>query len=207
MVNYYNDMPIVRDAKLLNERVIAAGISIEHHNQLSKLLDQAKNISNRMKNKELTDLDATEELLDSAAEMYGDDTNGALTDLGIVVGGLDTVSHFRPCTIRRNECNALFDYYIGYEAFVPDQTALANYLNPHDDNQVRHFFAGVAGANAPTRGPGMIFMYARERAEEDREMYLKSFEFFRFLTGKPHYQYGGHSLNDAGTWVRENLGP
>lgn len=157
-----------------------------------------------MKIGKLTDVEALALLLENAAPRYGNDVNGFLTDIGIVVGGLDATGII-PLQID-NQHTRLSQYYIGYDAFDPETTGFLTNLNPDSDNQVRHFLAGASGSN---RGGGVAeyLLLRRERDNSaDYALFELSFEFVDFLNGKNYGRAHGPSrLDAAGDWVRNNL--
>jgi hypothetical protein len=178
----------------------------EHDERLRDLRVEAEALSESMQQGEITDLEALELLLDVVAEEYGDDVDGALMDLGIVVGGLDTTGVIPRQIDENNPDDPLYRYYIGYSAFDPEQTGFALRLNPNNDNQVRHFLAGTAGYSA-TGGIGGAYLWLQEDSPADRALYLEAFEFVVYLVGNPQTHYGGHPLSDASAWLQVNLGP
>jgi RHS repeat-associated protein len=194
------------------------GISYEHDKKLRTLRLKAEILSESLQSGEMNDLEVLEELFNYAANAYGDDVDTAIMDLGIVVGGMDTTGDI-PRPIAEGDPNdPLSQYYIGYAAFVPEQTAFSNRLNVNNENQIRHFLAGVAGSYA-ARGFGELGMYGDEFCDmfvrcgggggtsEDLRLYARAFDFVHFLRGNPAYRIPGHPLSEAGAWVRENLGP
>lgn len=181
------------------------GVSQEQHERLIAIRDEAEILSALMQSGEISDLEALALLMDFAAPMYGDDGVNFLTDLGIVVGGLNG-------TTIIGQGDPMNQYYVSYAAFDPETTGFAHELNPNDENQVRHFLAGAAGYN--TAGVfGGIGMYADEVRDiygifggsggsvADLRLYARSFEFAHSFRG------GIAPLSGAGDWVLNNLGP
>lgn len=129
--------------------------------------------------------------------MYGTDVNGYLTDLGIVVGGLDGTRR-----IVANDPNDPYgEYYVGYDAFDPSftgqTTGFDSTYNPNNQNQVRHFLAGASGSEN-YGGLAETFMLATETEPFDDALYGQAFDFVDYLNGS-------NPLSDAGDWVLNNL--
>lgn len=121
--------------------------------------------------------------------------NGFLTDLGIVVGGLDATG-FPPSPI--NAGDPLSQYYVGYNAFDPEEnsTGFRQEYNPKGDNQVRHFLAGASIADNLGL-PGIVYVRTMEEAPEDDALYSAAMTYVYFQAC--------HPLSMAGSWVRKNL--
>jgi hypothetical protein len=157
-------------------------------------------------------------------EAYGteayEDTGGFIYDLGIVVGGLEinpppewlpsvieqlfahggfpTLQELEAMTSYQmgwdpNDRRSVFgQYYVGYEAF--GTTGFAPAFFEEGENQVRHFFGGLAGATAYF-GAGRERMLARDRDNlPDYNLHLKAFELADHL-----------NVNAASDWVIANL--
>lgn len=114
---------------------------------------------------------------------------------------------------ENNPNDPLLQYFVGYSNFDPADgtTGFAENLNPRDENQVRHLFAGLAGGNA-RGGLGELGMYTfelwQDGAPEDMRLYTKAFALVQFLVGNPALPLNaGHPLSDASNWVMENLTP
>jgi hypothetical protein len=172
------------------------GVSQERHERLRAIQEEAELLSLLMQSGAITDVEALARLLDFAAILYGDDVNGALTDLGVVVGGLDG-THI----IDENDPNErMGQYYVGYAAFDPAEgkTGFLSTYNPSDDNQVRHFLAGASGAeNYGLLGNAV--MRAQETNPADDALYGQAMVFVNYLGG-------GAPLSSAGDWVLLFLG-
>ena len=168
------------------------GVSREQHERLRAIQEEAELMSTLMHSGEITDVEALARILEFAAPLYGDDVDGLLTDVGIVVGGLNGTTVIGPD-------DPMSEYYVGYNAFDPDAgtTAFNSTYNPNDDNQVRHFSAG-ASASANYGWPVELFLLAQEPAPEDDAVYRQAFALVDFLQSDV-------SLRDAGGWVLSNL--
>ena len=176
-------------------------ITPEHDERLRDLREEAEALSESMQQGEITDLEALELLLDVVAEEYSDDVDGALMNLGIVVGGLDTTGVVPRQIDENNPDDPLYRYYVGYSAFDPEQTGFALRLNPNNDNQVRHFLAGTAGYSA-TGGIGGAFLWLQEDSPADRALYLEAFEFVVYLVLQRKVRSESSQLNQFGFAMR-----
>jgi RHS repeat-associated protein len=174
----------------------ALGVDQEQHERLTIIQQEAEYLSRLMEMGDITDVEALAMLLGYAAPMYNEDVDAFLTNLGIVVGGLDTTI-FPPQVIGGD--NPLSQYYVGYPAFDPDITGFNVEYNSNNENQVRHFLAGASGGNL-YGGIARPYLLLQERAAEDRALYERAFEFVDYLNGDV-------PLNSAGEWVQNNLGP
>ena len=169
----------------------APGISQEQHERLIAIRDEAKYLSALMKAGKISDVEALALLMDFAAPMYGDDVDSFLTDLGIVAGGLN-----RTTVINENDPNEpMNQYYVGYDAFDPEDTDFKKIYNPNYENQVRHFLAGASGS-ANYGGAGEAILLAQEPSAEDDALYGQAFRFVDYLNSNDV------TLADAGNWVR-----
>jgi len=157
-----------------------------------------------MKLGKLTDIEALALLLEMAAPRYGGNMDGYLTDIGIVVGGLDATGIIPE---QIDSSNPLNQYCVSYDAFVPETTGFLQELNPRNDNQVRHFLAGASGSNRGGVVAEAILLRRERDTPEDYELFEKSFEFVDFLYGMNHTHAGVGTtrLGSAGEWVRNNL--
>jgi hypothetical protein len=175
----------------------APGVDKKQHERLRALQEEAELLSALMKMGEITDVEALARLVEFAAPLYGDDKNNFLTDLGIVVGGLEITHDIPFFNVIRND-DPLNQYYVGYSAFDPehDTNGFIRKYNPMDENQVRHFLAGASGGNA-YGGLGRPYLWLQEDAVEDRLLYEMSFIYVDFVYVYP--------LNATGDWVRTNL--
>lgn len=168
------------------------GVSQEQHQRLRAIQEEAELMSTLMHSGEITDVEALARILEFASPLYGDDADGLLTDVGIVVGGLNG-------TTVIGADDPMSEYYVGYDAFDPEigTTAFNSTYNPNDDNQVRHFLAGASGS-VNYGGLGEAILLAQEPSPEDDALYRQAFAFVNFLQS-------GASLRDAGDWVLSNL--
>ncbi len=179
------------------------GITQEQHERLMFLNILSKSLSKRMKNGEITDVEALALLLDISAKRYGNDVDSYLTDIGIVVGGLDTTDII-PKAIDSN--NSLNIYYVGYSAFDPEITGFKTELNPNNDNQVRHFIAGASASNHLGMLAETRLLLSEQLGSEDYKLYQMSFEFVDTLRGTNYGKVQGpNHIYLPGDWVRENL--
>jgi hypothetical protein len=185
----------------------APGIDWDRHERLLDLRDKAEHLSQLMHAGKLTDVDALSQLFSSATHTYGTDKYGLLSDLGIVVGGLDTRGALPQLIPDSRPGDAMGQYYVGYGAFEPQdgtQSGFRTDLNPRQDNQVRHFLAGAAGRNLS--GFHAMSMLAQETAAEDRALYRQAFAFVDWLFGSPAAPGSGHNVAEAPGWLADNLG-
>ena len=92
-----------------------------------------------------------------------------------------------------NDPRSVFgQYYVGYEAF--GTTGFAPEFFEEGENQVRHFFGGLAGATAYF-GAARGIMLARDRNNlPDYNLHLKAFELADHL-----------NVNTASNWAIANL--
>jgi hypothetical protein len=123
------------------------GISQERHDRLCNLHDEALRLNELVLNGDVTDVEAVMMLMDYAAGFYeANAVDDFIYDLGIVVGGYDAFSGV-PLIGRLIETNAsdsLGQYYIGYDNFRTIPSGFAPELEEPGENQVRHFFGGLA---------------------------------------------------------------
>jgi RHS repeat-associated protein len=175
-----------------NQTLPPPGVSQQRHESLRALQEEAELMSTLVHSGAITDVEALARILDFAALMYGSNIKGFLTDLGLVIGGLDG-------TTVVSQGDPMSQYYVGYDAFDPGAgtTGFNIAYNPNDDNQVRHF---LAGASASENYGALIekYLLAQEQSPEDDALYGQAFAFVDYLNS-------GVPLSDAGNWVLNNL--
>jgi len=183
------------------------GIAQERHDRLCNLHDEALRLNEIVLNGELTDVEALMMLMAYAANLYDtNDVDDFIYDLGIVVGGYDAFSGV-PLIGRLIETNAsdsLGQYYIGYDNFRTIPSGFASEFEEPGENQVRHFFGGLAvgrrGALARFAAVEIQERFLPEAGgrtvnQNDVNLHRKAFELAANMA----------DVNKADTWALNNL--
>ena len=182
------------------------GVTQDEHERLVAIREYALLMIALMRSEKITDVKASAMILDHFAPIYGQNVNGMLRDLGIVIGGLDFTFYRGQMPYEIGREHRLSQYYVGYDAFVPpdDKTGFGEVLNPNGHNQVRHFFAGAAGGRL---GPvAQSIMLDRERSDEDIALYEQAFAFVDYLQCNGCGRRGGYvPPMYPGNWVLIHL--
>lgn len=201
----------------------APGISRERHARLEALREIADDLSSRLQQGEITQVEALASLLRDAAPMYqrrflgfviSENPAALISDLGVVIGGLEVKGIWEAAGCMRarglepsccfeliGSGHALEQYYVGYPAFV-GESGLADDFAQGSDNQVRHFLGGLSGGNAFVLPLTRHYMLQGEDAIQDQNLYGKAFELADRLMGRGSPRMPLHQASD---WVLRNL--